>query len=80
MIRSSSFYLWKNFFDINNRKINKLAERNNSSFRKNFSKKKIRIILESLMINLLRDCFPSCFLEDFSLIKEYTKKKVDKKN
>ena len=31
------------------------------------------------MIDLLQECFPSCFLEDFSLIKEYTKKKVDKK-
>ncbi len=79
MIRSSSFYLWKNFFDINNRKINKLAERNNSSFRKKFFEKKNKNNLESVMINLLKDCFPSCFLEDFSLIKEYTKKKVDKK-
>lgn len=79
MTRSSSFFLWKNFFDINNHKINKLIERNNSSIRKIFFEKKNKCNLESIMINLLQDCFPSCFLEDFTLIKDYTKKKVDKK-
>ena len=31
------------------------------------------------MIDLLKECFPSCFLEDFSFIKDIQKKKLIKK-
>ena len=79
MIRSSSFFLWKNFFDINNYKINILTEKNNLSLRKDFFEKKNNKSLKSVMINLLNECFPSCFLEDFSFITKYTKKKLSTK-
>ena len=45
---------------------------------KYFSKKKKRGNLESIMIDLLQECFPSCFLEDFTLIKDFYKKRIKK--
>ena len=79
MIQSSYFFLWKNFFDINNYKINKLIKKNNNYKRNKFFKKIKQKNLKSTLINLLDDCFPTCFLEDFLLIKKFTKKKILKK-
>ena len=42
------FFLWKNFFDINNYKINKLTEKNNLSLKKDFYEKKNNNYLNQL--------------------------------
>lgn len=78
LIKNLYFFLWKNFFDINNYKINKIVEKNNFS-RDGLFKKFKEKNLKSILFNLLDDCFPSCYLEDFSSITKYTKDKIIKK-